>query len=125
MESFDGLAILATNLRANLDDALTRRLDVVVDFPMPDARLRLALWDRCLGSRVPRAPDLALEFCASAFELSGGNIRSATVAAAYLAAAEERSLTTADLVAGVHREYRKLGRLTLEAEFGEYFASMR
>jgi hypothetical protein len=60
MESFDGLAVLATNLRANLDDALTRRLDVVVDFPLPDPTLRQALWDRSLGALVPRAPDLDL-----------------------------------------------------------------
>ena len=125
MESFDGLAILATNLRANLDDALIRRLDVVVDFPVPDADLRRRLWDRCLGPRVPRAPDLDLDFCATAFELSGGNIRSAVIAAAYLAAREGRAVTTGDLVAGVHREYRKLGRLTLETEFGRYYAALR
>jgi len=125
MESFDGLAVLATNLRANLDDALTRRLDVVVDFPLPDATLRQALWDRSLGALVPRAPDLDLHFCAAAFELSGGNIRSAAVAAAYLAAHDGRPVTTSDLVAGVHREYQKLGRLTLETEFGEYYAALR
>jgi ATP-dependent 26S proteasome regulatory subunit len=125
MESFDGLAILATNLRANLDDALIRRLDVVVDFPLPDAGLRRGLWDRCLGTHVPRAGDLDLDFCASAFELSGGNIRSSVIAAAYLAAQEDRPIGTADLVAGVHREYRKLGRLTLETEFGRYFAALR
>jgi ATPase family associated with various cellular activities (AAA) len=125
MESFDGLAVLATNLRANLDDALTRRLDVVVDFPLPDAALRRTLWDRCLGRLLPRSPDLDLGFCGTAFELSGGNIRSAAVAAAYLAAQEGRPVTTGDLVAGVHREYRKLGRLTLETEFGEYYAALR
>jgi ATP-dependent 26S proteasome regulatory subunit len=125
MESFDGLAVLATNLRANLDDALTRRLDVVVDFPVPDGRLRRALWDRCLGRFLPRAPDLDLDFCANAFELSGGNIRSAAVAAAYLAARGGRPVTTQDLVSGVHQEYRKLGRLTLETEFGQYYAALR
>jgi SpoVK/Ycf46/Vps4 family AAA+-type ATPase len=125
MESFDGLAILATNLRANLDEALTRRLDLVVDFPMPDPRQRRALWDRTLGAHIPRAPDLDLDFCADAFELSGGNIRSAAVAAAYLAARDNRPVATLDLVGGVYREYRKLGRLTLEAEFGPYFAQVR
>jgi ATPases of the AAA+ class len=125
MESFDGLAILATNLRANLDDALTRRLDLVIDFPMPDEAQRRRLWDRCLGDRIPRAPDLDLGFCASAFELSGGNIRSAVVAAAYLAAAQDRPVSTTDLVGGIYREYRKLGRLTLETEFGHYYSQLR
>ncbi|HEU0133094.1 MAG TPA: ATP-binding protein [Mycobacteriales bacterium] len=124
MESFDGLAILATNLRANLDDAFTRRLDVVVDFPTPDEEQRLALWDRCLGV-VPRGGELDLAFCAEAFELTGGNIRSAAITAAYVAAEEDRPVTTTDLVTGVYREYRKMGRLTLESEFGPYHAQVR
>src|SRR5205814_8926608 len=62
METFDGLAILATNLRANLDEAFTRRLDVVVDFPAPDAPHRRQLWDRCLGALVPRGDDIDLDY---------------------------------------------------------------
>ncbi len=120
METFDGLAILATNLRANLDDAFTRRLDLVVDFPLPDADQRRVLWDRCLGSRLPRSPDLDLDFCAEAFELAGGNIRSVAVTAAYLAAESGTAVTMADLIHAVQREYQKLGRLTLETEFGRY-----
>src|SRR5690606_20882000 len=85
METFDGLVILSTNLRANIDEAFTRRLDVVVDFPVPDDAARRLLWDRCLGTVVPRADDLDLDFCAKAFELAGGSIRSAAVTAAYLA----------------------------------------
>ena len=72
MESFDGLAILATNLRANIDDAFTRRLDVMVDFPLPDATHRRFLWDRCLGPTVRRDPDVDLSFAADAFEMAGG-----------------------------------------------------
>ncbi|MGK8491897.1 ATP-binding protein [Nocardia asiatica] len=125
MESFDGLAILATNLRANLDDAFTRRLDAVVNYPAPDEAARRSLWERCVGTRIPRSADLDLDFCARSFELSGGNIRSAVITAAYLAAGAGRELCTADLVAGVHREYRKLGRLTLAREFGPYHEWVR
>lgn len=120
MESFDGLAILATNLRANLDDAFTRRLDLIVDFPVPDAPQRLVLWDRTLGPNLPRATDLDLPFCAEAFELSGGNIRSIAVTAAYLAAEAGSPLTMPMLIHAVQREYQKLGRLTLASEFGPY-----
>ncbi|MGW4159523.1 ATP-binding protein [Streptomyces sp. NPDC004788] len=120
MESFDGLAILATNLRANLDDAFTRRLDLIVDFPVPDAPQRLLLWDRSLGPHLPRAADLDLEFCAEAFELAGGNIRSIAVTAAYLAAEAGGAVTMGMLIHAVQREYQKLGRLTLESEFGRY-----
>ncbi|GGW22751.1 ATP-binding protein [Streptomyces xantholiticus] len=125
METFDGLAVLATNLRANLDEAFTRRLDLVVDFPLPDAEQREALWDRCLGTALPRADDLDLAFCGTAFELAGGDIRSAAVTAAYLAAEAERPVSMADLVAAVAREYRKLGRLCLESEFGPYVGLVR
>lgn len=120
MESFDGLAILATNLRANLDDAFTRRLDLVIDFPVPDPAQRLLLWNRCLGTVLPRAADLDLAFCAENFELAGGNIRSIAVTAAYLAADTGGAVTMATLIHAVQREYQKLGRLTLASEFGPY-----
>lgn len=120
MESFDGIAILTTNLRANLDEAFTRRLDVVADFPVPDATQRLALWERCLGDRLPRAGDLDLAFCADRFELAGGSIRACAVTAAYFAAASGEPLTMPQVVTAVAQEYRKLGRLLLEGEFGPY-----
>ncbi|PSL53151.1 ATPase family protein associated with various cellular activities (AAA) [Saccharothrix carnea] len=119
METFDGIAVLATNLRANLDEAFTRRLDVVVDFPVPDEPLRRLLWDRCLGVTAPRV-EVDLDFLASAFELAGGHIRSAAVTAAYLAAEAGGPVGMAEVVGAVAREYRKLGRLVGEREFGRY-----
>jgi Winged helix domain, variant/ATPase family associated with various cellular activities (AAA) len=124
METFDGLAILSTNLRSNIDDAFTRRLDVIVDFPMPDPDLRRRLWEQCL-SGLPAVDELDLGYCAKAFELSGGNIRSIAVTIAYEAAAGDRPAQMADVVRAIGQEYRKLGRLTLEAEFGEYFPLLR
>ncbi|HSL33119.1 MAG TPA: ATP-binding protein, partial [Candidatus Limnocylindrales bacterium] len=87
MESFDGVAILTTNLRANVDEAFIRRLDAIVDFPLPEHDHRLLLWGRNLPAGVPRADDVDLEFLARRFKLSGGDIRNICVAAAYLAAA--------------------------------------
>jgi hypothetical protein len=120
MENFDGFALLATNLRANLDEAFTRRLDVIVDFPPPDEIRRRQLWDRCLGAAPPRRADLDLGFLATAFDLTGGHIRSAAVTAAYLAAEAGEPVSMTHLVGAVAREYRKLGRLCLEREFGPY-----
>ncbi|MFI5726209.1 ATP-binding protein [Streptomyces cyaneofuscatus] len=125
MESFDGIAVLTTNLRANLDEAFTRRLDVIAEFPIPDAEQRLALWDRCLGTAIPRDPALDLEFCAARFELAGGSIRACAVTAAYLAAESRAPLTMDQLVTAVLQEYRKLGRLVLESEFGPWLAKER
>jgi hypothetical protein len=120
MERFDGIAILTTNLRANVDDAFTRRLDAIVDFPLPEEPDRLRLWERNLPARVPRDGAMDLAFLARQFRIAGGNIRNVCVSAAYFAAAAGRPIAMADLIRGTEREYRKLGRLTVEAEFGPY-----
>nr|WP_148589870.1 ATP-binding protein [Streptomyces sp. WAC01526] len=114
LEAFDGIAVLTTNLRANIDEAFTRRLDLVVDFPFPDDGRRLALWRSCLAA-TPCADDLGLDVCAKEFELSGGAIRSAAVTAGYLAAGRGGPVTAADVRAGARREYRKMGRLVPDA----------
>jgi hypothetical protein len=125
LESFDGLAVLATNLRANIDDAFTRRLDAIIDFPAPTPELRRSLWLRCLAPPLPLADGLDLDFLAESFELAGGNIRSASTTAAYLAAAAGTSVTMEHVVAAVEQEYRKLGRLVLEHEFGRYYSMVQ
>jgi SpoVK/Ycf46/Vps4 family AAA+-type ATPase len=122
MESFDGLAILATNLRANLDDAFTRRLDMILDFPNPDEEQRRALWDKCLGEALPRDDDLDLDYLARAFDVTGGSIRSIAVTAAYLAADSDERITMRHLTDAVQREYRKLGRLLMPGEFKRHRA---
>jgi SpoVK/Ycf46/Vps4 family AAA+-type ATPase len=123
METFDGLAVLSTNLRANIDDAFIRRLDAIIEFPEPDEAARLALWRACLAPPLPCADDLDLEFCAKSFELSGGNIRSIALTAGYQAAATGEPVSMADLIAAIAQEYRKLGRLVLTKEFGPHLAT--
>ncbi len=121
MERFDGLAVLTTNLRSNVDEAFVRRLDAIIDFPMPEEEHRRRLWAANLAPDLPVADDIDVDFLARRFKISGGNIRNVCVTAAYLAAAEDRPVAMPDLVRATEREYRKLGRLTVEAEFGEYF----
>ncbi|CAL9533068.1 ATP-dependent zinc metalloprotease FtsH [Streptomyces sp. enrichment culture] len=110
LEAFDGIALLTTNLRANIDEAFTRRLDLVVDFPFPDPEQRLALWRHGL-KHVPTVENVDVAPLAKEFELAGGSIRSAVVTAAYLAAGRDSAVTAADLLEGARREYRKAGRL--------------
>ncbi|MFE1171915.1 ATP-binding protein [Streptomyces sp. NPDC058773] len=114
LEAFDGIAVLTTNLRANIDDAFTRRLDLVVDFPFPDVEQRIDLWRSCLAA-TPCAQDLGLDVCAKEYELAGGAIRSAAVTAGYLAAGRGGPVTAEDVRAGARREYRKMGRLVPDA----------
>ena len=124
MERFDGLAVLTTNLRSNIDESFTRRIDVIVDFPKPDEAARLALWHIHLPDQLPQAADLDLEFLAERFTLAGGDIRNICLTAAYLAADGGTPVRMLDLIRATGREYRKLGRLTTESEFGRYHAML-
>jgi hypothetical protein len=91
---------------------------------MPDPEHRRALWERCLPAVLARDDDVDLGFCAQRFTLSGGNIRSIAVTAAYAAAESGRALGMVDVVRSVHREYRKLGRLCTKGEFGEWLDAL-
>ena len=114
MEAYDGVTILATNLRANLDEAFTRRLHFAVDFPFPEEADRLRIWQTLFPPGVPRANDLDFEFLARRYRLAGGSIRNVLVSAAYLAAADGRVVSQAHLLHGVRREMQKMGRLMVE-----------
>ncbi len=124
LEAFNGLAILSSNLKANIDQAFMRRLDLAIDFPMPDTEMRLRLWREFLRS-VPTEGDIEWDFLASNFEIPGGNIRAATLSAAYLAAGEARQVAMRDLMVGLVLEYRKLGHLLSESEFAHWSELMK
>jgi ATP-dependent 26S proteasome regulatory subunit len=117
MEAYDGVTILATNLRANLDEAFTRRLHSVVDFPFPDALQRLQIWQALFPTDTPCSDDVNLPDLARRFKIAGGSIRNVIVAAAYYAVADEGVVTMAHLLHATRRELQKLGRLTDEKDF--------
>jgi AAA+ superfamily predicted ATPase len=112
MEAYNGVTILATNLRANLDDAFTRRLHFSVDFPFPDAGDRLRIWHTLFPPELPREPQLDFAEMARRYKLAGGGIRNIIVSAAYLAASNGEVVTMEHLAHGARREMQKMGRLT-------------
>jgi hypothetical protein len=116
MEAYEGVTILATNLRANLDEAFTRRLQFAVDFPFPDEEDRLRIWETLFPPDVPREPDLDFDFLARRFKLAGGNIRNILVSAAYLAASDGGRVGMKHLLHGTRRELQKMGRLVNEQD---------
>ncbi|MBE2199148.1 MAG: ATP-binding protein [Anaerolinea sp.] len=116
MEAYDGVTILATNLRANLDEAFMRRLQFGIDFPFPRTADRLRIWQALFPPETPRAPDLDLEFMAERFEIAGGNIRNIIVTATFLAANNGQMVTMAHLLHGARREMQKMGRLVNERD---------
>jgi len=117
MESYNGVAILATNLRANLDEAFTRRLQFIINFPFPDEEYRLRIWQVLMPPDLPRSNDLDLEIMAKRFKLAGGNIRNIIVSAAFMAASNGGSVTMHHLMHGARREIQKIGRLVQEADY--------
>ncbi len=116
MEAYDGITILATNLRSNLDEAFTRRLQFAVDFPFPEDNDRLRIWKTLFPPEVPRQTDLNFEFLASRFRLAGGNIRNIIINAAYLAASDGGMVTMNHILHSTRRELQKMGRLVSEID---------
>lgn len=116
MEAYDGVTILATNLRSNLDDAFTRRLSYAVDFPFPDEHYRELIWKTLFPPQVPCAENLNFGLMARRFKLAGGSIRNIIVGAAYLAAAEQNQVSMKHLLHSTRRELQKMGRLVNEAD---------
>ena len=110
IESFDGLAILTTNLRANLDEAFQRRLDMIVDFPEPDAAGRKVIWGKALAGFPEAFTDEDLETLAI-LDITGGYIRAAAISAAYKAASQGERVQRRHVLSGAKDEWRKSGRL--------------
>lgn len=117
MEAFDGVTILATNLKANLDEAFTRRLQFAINYPFPKKEDRLRIWQSLLPDSIPADSDLDLERMAEQFELAGGNIRNIIIGAAYLAASNGQVLKKEHLLHGARRELQKMGRLVKDSDF--------
>lgn len=123
MEDYSGLAILATNRRTALDAAFLRRLRFVIDFPFPAVDDRRRIWERVF----PAQADVdGLEMAMlSNLDLSGGNIRSIAVNAAFLAASEGGPIGMSHVVRAAAREYVKLSKPIGVAEFGAYYTMAR
>jgi ATP-dependent 26S proteasome regulatory subunit len=116
MEAYDGVTILATNLRANVDEAFTRRLQFAVDLPFPKEDDRLRIWKTLFPPKVPHDTDIDFGLLARRFRLAGGNIRNIIVSAAYLANADGGQVTMRHLLHGARRELQKMGRLVNEKD---------
>jgi SpoVK/Ycf46/Vps4 family AAA+-type ATPase len=115
MESFGGVAILATNLRHALDPAFTRRLRYVIGFPFPGVAERKAIWASVFPEPA-RLEALDLDHLAR-FAMTGGSIFNAAVAAAHAAAAEAGPIAMPHVLDAIRWELRKLERPVAESEF--------
>lgn len=120
MESYRGLAILATNMKSALDSAFVRRLRFIVDFPFPGIEQRKEIWQKVFPTDTPVDKKLDFERLAK-LNLTGGNIHNVALNAAFLAAqarVERDRIVTMPLILNAARtEYEKLKRPTKASDF--------
>ena len=110
MEEYEGIAILATNLRGNLDDAFVRRMQFIVEFPFPDEQYRQRIWETFFPQELPLGDDVDFKVLAREIRVAGGNIKNIGLASAFYAANDGGVVCMPHLLRAAHREHQKLGR---------------
>jgi hypothetical protein len=114
LDSFEGIAILTTNLDGSIDPAFKRRMSMRLQFPFPDEEMRKRLWAAHIPAATPTASDFDFDALARRFPLSGGYIRNSVLRAAFIAAQERRPLRHDHLTRAIALEYRELGKLATD-----------
>jgi SpoVK/Ycf46/Vps4 family AAA+-type ATPase len=110
MEEYEGVAILATNLRQNLDEAFVRRLQFIVEFPFPDAGQRQRIWEVTFPREAPLDNDVDFESLARQVNLAGGSLRNIALAASFQAAKSGGPIRMQHITHATRREHHKIGR---------------
>ena len=124
IDEFDGIVILSSNYRRNIDDAFVRRMQFIVNFPFPNAQHRLEIWKKSFPEQVPKSNDLDLKFLANNLQISGGNIKNTVINSAFLAAKNNKPISMSDVVLAIRREFEKMGKPIQRSDFGKYSAML-
>ena len=116
MEEYDGIAILATNLRKNIDEAFLRRMQFIIEFPFPDEEQRKRIWEVIFPRETPLAGDVDFTALARAIRLAGGNLKNIALASAFYAASDGGVIRQQHIASATRREFQKLGQSWSESE---------
>jgi len=119
MEAYDGLAILTTNMRMNLDSAFLRRLRFIIEFPKPNVEAREQIWRQCLPKESHELNDADFRQLARRIDLTGGQIRQITLRAAFIAAAADSRITLEHIAKATQAELAKLGMPPVEIDLSQ------
>jgi ATPase family associated with various cellular activities (AAA) len=112
IEDFNGIVILATNLKSNIDDAFTRRFQSIIYFPVPPPEQRLQLWNNAFPEMAVRDEKINLRQIAVKYELTGGTIMNIIRYSSLMALKRnENVITLNDIEQGIKREYFKEGKV--------------
>jgi hypothetical protein len=125
MEEHDGVVIMATNLSKNLDEAFARRMQYIVEFPLPNARAREKLWRGMFPPQAPLADDVDFPFLADQFSLAGGDIRNVVLSAAFSAAQSNSEISMRQIVPALARMMATKGKMPSPTEFKQYHVWIR
>ena len=120
MEEHDGAVILASNLSRNIDPAFSRRMNYVVEFPLPAEPQRDQLWRGMFPPDAPLAADVDFAFLARQFPISGGDIKNVVLAGAFLAAQDGQIITLRHLIGAMRQQTIKRGQVPAAADFKQY-----
>lgn len=122
VEAYDGVSVLATNYKHNIDPAFFRRMKYIVEFQFPDADTREMLWRTTIPKGTPLADDVDIRFLAERFEFVGGNIKNCILNAAFLAAAdgEGKKVSMKHYLMAIKYEFVKTGKVFTRADFEPY-----
>lgn len=119
MEEYDGIVILATNYKKNIDEAFMRRIRYLVEFTLPGEEIRREIWESGFAPEVP-LEDVNFEYLARQFELSGGNIKNIILNATFRAAAEGKPVGMLHILESIRTESLKMGKTMIYQDFAEY-----
>ena len=123
VEAYDGVSVLATNYKHNIDPAFFRRMKYIVEFQFPDVDTREMLWRTTIPKTTPLAKDVDIRFLAEKYELVGGNIKNCILNAAFLAAADPNAggeVHMQHYLNAVKYEFIKVGKVFTKADFEPY-----
>jgi ATP-dependent 26S proteasome regulatory subunit len=122
VEAYDGVSVLATNYKHNIDPAFFRRMKYIVEFQFPDPDTREILWKTTIPKDTPLGDDVDIRFLAERFEFVGGNIKNCILNAAFLAAADGdgEKVCMRHYLQAIRYEYVKVGKVFTRADFEPY-----
>lgn len=122
VEAYDGVSVLATNYKHNIDPAFFRRMKYIVEFQFPDADTREMLWKTTIPKGTPLGEDVDIRFLAEKFEFVGGNIKNCILNAAFLAAAdgEGKEVGMKHYLQAIRYEFVKTGKVFTRSDFEPY-----
>ncbi|MCR4591058.1 MAG: ATP-binding protein, partial [Lachnospiraceae bacterium] len=127
MEAYDGVCVLATNYKHNIDPAFFRRMKYIVEFQFPDVDTREMLWTTTIPKGTPLADDVDIRFLAEKFEFVGGNIKNCILNAAFLAAADPEANGQVHMkhyLLAIKYEFVKVGKVFTKSDFEPYAAEV-